>query len=569
MLCSIKIFILLAIAITLIFIYFYTKPLKIPKYMFNKSNYAPSKKGFTGVLVKDLIQGKNFYKKFRDDTIRYLLGVYPTAKESFEQLGYLELASFYNSLTYYYNCSFEYPSLGIGPLPCKEQFPLPYPPQGWFFNFYTYQTENIPYIYSDSDETKPALAIKNFGSGRPGIAFMHYSDTDKAGPGTFWLKTRTILRNIWYPNGLSFTKKNGKLDWKFVMNQRITWNYPQNWFKGNYNNEYIEVTHTQPVPGLVQSLGWWWNGVAGSGIFLNLGKSLKCINKLDAAYLLLKMMKPELLLQWYKTTDIYEILFGIIGYCGYDKSKDIKYCDFRWTDCAFWCDNNYQGVLETSKLPLYDFYKETIRFQNANGISYSSIPTREGIIASIEAARKNQDYRLGHVATKVLLDESLFFWGMNTNFDTIEMVYSNNGNGYFGYELIDLRIPEKYKEKAKLREYSDFIVTKNPSNEPWSKTSNDNYYKKEFIQEWVQKFITEEIVSVRDPLDIYNKSKVSKCQIASIFSKICPNNIQFDETWYSFNCENSPLNDAYKCLSLGTDVETKNKCILSGDNPTC
>ena len=81
--------------------------------------------------------------------------------------------------------------------------------------------------------------------------------------------------------------------------------------------------------------------------------------------------------------------------------------------------------------------------------------------------------------------------------------------------------------------------------------------------------INNKIISVRDPLDVLNKSKVDTCNISSIFEKVCLNNLQYDDAWYNFYCSNVPITNEYKCLSLGEDADDKNKCVLKGSNPTC
>ena len=112
--------------------------------------------------------------KNKDQTLKYLLGVYPAGAESLKKLSALELASLFNSLWFYYNCAGEYKGDDLksltgnnddktwGPLPCKSTFPLPYAPQGWLYNFWTYNKYNVPEINSNSDNSIEDLSsIKN------------------------------------------------------------------------------------------------------------------------------------------------------------------------------------------------------------------------------------------------------------------------------------------------------------------------------------------------------------------------------------------------------------------------
>ena len=89
-----------------------------------------------------------------------------------------------------------------------------------------------------------------------------------------------------------------------------------------------------------------------------------------------------------------------------------------------------------------------------------------------------------------------------------------------------------------------------------------NSYKLPAINQYLQNAYDNNWLSVRDPFDIYNESKVLKCD-GIVLSKVCGDN--FANTQY---CSNIPLLDSYKCLALGNEF-TGGKCILNGPNPTC
>ena len=548
--CLKKYLVLLTILGIILYLYYY-RPVKFPSYMLKKTNYSPKLNGFSGVKMIDLIKDKDFYVKNKQKTLNYLLSVYPMGKNSFELLDDLQIASFFNSLNYYYNCSFQYKGADIpnwDPLPCKNSTPLPYPPQGWFFNFYSYHTKNIPRIFSDSDETREELKLENFGSGRPEFGFAEKTQ-EKTGPGLFYYNQRTLIRDIWFPNGLTNTLINGMNDWKTVVNKKITWNYPQKWFNGFEDYSYTEITHSQPIPGMVQSLGWWWNSVTGSGIFLNVGKSLRVRNKLEAVYNLLQKMDKEFLKTYFSTDNIFDIIYNLLVNC---------ICEDKYTSCKDHCEPDYRGVLKESKLMIKNFGEEIKRFQKEHKIKDLNEAFQKSILASIN----NTDYNLNRISSKILLDETIFFLGLNSGYDTIQLSMDPNINGYYTFEIIDLRLPNKYLSNAKKRDYSQFINLDNVS-------PKNNKYKTEFIQECLEKFINENIISIRDPLDINNNNKVQKCQISNILEKICPFNLQFDQGWYNFYCDNVPLSKEYKCLGLGQEADPKNKCVLSGENISC
>jgi hypothetical protein len=443
--CLKKYLILIFILCVMLLIYFY-QPLNFPRYMLSSSSYAPNFDGFSGIKISDLIKTPEFYFQKREKTINYLLSIYPLGKESFQKLNDLQLASFYNSLNYYHACHVS----------------LPYPPQGWFFNFYTYKKYNFPRIFSDSNEEREELRLENFISESNGI----------------------IQRDIWFPNGLSITKIGEEDVWQYVFNKKISWNYPNKWFEGIKDNNFIEVINSKP---LAQSLGWWWQCVTGSGVFLDVGKSLRVKNKLDAVYTLLKKMNKDFLKKYFGNEDIYDIIYNLIVKC---------LCNDKYTNCD--CEPDYEGVLKESGLPVKNFENELKRFQKRNNIK----DYKEAFQKSIHAAINNLDYRLNRINSKISLDETIFFLGINTGYDTIQLSQDPNINGYYIYKIIDLRIPKEYLKNAKEREYSDFINIK--------EDPNDNQYTQEFVQKFIDKVVNEEILTVRDPLDIFNKRKVQK-----------------------------------------------------------
>jgi len=550
--------IILLLILTIILIYLF-----IDK---NKTTYSIS-----------LDQSQDFYHQKRNATINYLKAVYPQG--NFDSLNDLELASFYNSLWFYYNCSYQYKgndlqSLTGGndtkwdPLPCSTKYPLPYPPQGYFYNFSTYNSDNIPIIYSDSDETKEYLQLPNFGSGRPGIAGTYKNNKTRCS-GIMWVNPRTIQRDIWHPNGIQNDKKIGDPydSWKIITNENIKWNYPKGWFSGFKSNQYIEVTHGPSNTGdaLNQSPWWWYNACIGSGIFLHLGNTFASLNKLAGVFDLSSKLGEtkegrEKLITFYGSSDPYDICFGIFGACGYNRDTNQSYCDFRYCACWNYCEQPNLGYSNAVGITFNNFYTEIIRYQKTLGIM-NDFPTKEGIKLSIDAARLNKDYNLAHISVNLLADENCFFLAINLNLDTLQFVMDPNGNDLYVFEIIDLRIPTRFKEKAKNRDYSDFINLYQPNNNPLSMNALKNSYKQEIIQEYLQNAHDNMWLSLRDPLDIYNNNKATFCTGINNFN-VCNN-----KPAQSMFCKESPLIDAYKCLGLGNEFNG-NTCILTGD-PTC
>lgn len=595
LICS---FIFLVTLITFVIIFSVVKTPKykdnFPQYMFNNSPYAPSgDNGFSGITISKLSQPKSFYSKHRAATLNYLSSVYPAGKSSLEQLDDLQLASFYNSLNFYYNCAFRSDGQNMGilagvlgnkwdPLPCNKDYPLPYTPQGYIFNMYTYQKNNIPFVYSDSDMSKDNLKLENIGSCRPGLAFTTFKTGQyggiRTGPGMFWVNCRTIERNVWYPNGF-FNDKNKDVissedNWKIKIGQPITWNYPTGWLNGLPSNNFIEVTHFYPGPGgITTSPGWWYNGFCGTGLFINLGKTFRVPNKIGGVFLMAQQLGKtsygrEVLQKQFSTTDPYEIVWGFNGLNGYDKETGQKYCNFPIAPCKIGggIDANKGIPAEAGLNLVQDFYGATVDYQKRKNISSSDIPTKDGIKAAIDAAVNMTDFNMYRFSVNIISDEPMFFFALNLGLDTVQLPVDPNSNGYFVFEVLDVRMPPKYMTQAKNRDYSQFINITDNSNNQNNTTGFANSWKKEFVTESINYLLDENILTLRDPLDIYNENKTLKCE--GLRDGKCKNNLDEPGMWFNLFCDQNKLSKAYQCLLVNADV-SKSKCNLTGDSPDC
>ena len=538
----------------------------------------------SGIPISDLAQSESFYKDRYGDTLKYLIAVYPTAKESLSSLNSLQLASFYNSLWYYYNCDFQYHDrdLGVIPgvtgktwdkLPCANDYPLPYCPQGILFNFWTYHKYNIPYTISDSGSDKEYLELQNIGAGRPGIAFTTYSDNNRAGPGVYWVNQRGIERHIWYPNGPVNTKGiasgNGQDSWIFNIGQKMPWKYPKGWQKGMGNNEYMEVTHFYHGPGgITTSPGYWYNGFLGTGLFLSLGKTVTGNNKIDMAMKLAKELiggqGVQVFEKYFLSSDPYTWMYNLQTFtnCNSIPSK----CAAIMPCCMGGGADTEKGIPRQAQLDITSFKDEVVRYQNDHG-EVSGFPTTQGIRTAIDAAANLTDYRLSRFSVNILCDEPIFFMGVILGYDTIQMSSSANSSGYFVYEILDLRLPPQYREKIKNRDYSqtvDILYTgpTNPKvfNNPWNK---------QYVVDSLDYLQKQRLVTLRDPLDVHNENKVIPLSNLNSSEKICPNNAEQPESWFNLYAPQNKLSDSYKCLFIGTDSSPIPTCRFTGNNPTC
>jgi len=549
--------------------------------------------GYNGIPITFLAQSEEFYKNTENVTMNYLLGVHPTAKESFEKLNHMQLASFYNSLWFYYNCKGNYKDNDLedlpgtkndnttwDALPCSEDYPLPYTPQGWLYNFYTYQKFNVPTIYSDSDENKIYLQLENATSTRPGI-MGGYGGRYARSSGIMWFMQRTIHRDVWHPKGLINDKpldNSSNDNWKVVLDIPPSFNFPNLWYGGLKDNMYIEVTHSPTDTGdaLNQSPWWWYNATVGSGLFLNLGKTLAVKNKITGIFTPAKMLSEtdsgkQVLQTHFNTTDPYVITWGIVGLCGYDAVNNIQYCNFGVEACGPACDPAPIGYSRAAKYTFQKFFDETVNLQLQQTGTKPDYPSDEYIRLAIDLAIDNQNYNLAHVAEHVLADETIFFLAVNLDLDTVQIYEDPNANDNYVFEIIDCRIPEKYKAAAKNRDYTGFMNISQPDAAPivnddktWSDpgATKGNSYKKEAINEYLKNVYDNNWLTLRDPLDVYNENKVKKCE-GVLLSNVCDG--KYARNMY---CSASPLLNAYKCISPGNEFSDMN-CVMKGKNINC
>ena len=570
---------IILVIIILVVVFYDTSHSGFAKYMFNKSEYAPTNSGFSGVPTSKLAQPSDFYEKHHGSRLTYLIAVYPLGASSLRSLTSIQLASFYNSLTFYYNCQFKYTNAGFIPgvagnewseLPCAKDYPLPYPPQGYFYNFYTYQNYNIPLSYSNSSGSEKEHLLSNFGASRPGIAFTNYSWKIRPGPGQFWVPQRTIQRHIWYPNGPINLKKNPTDQdiWELNAGKPINWNYPMNWINGMKDNHYIEVTHyAHSAGGVTTSPGWWYNAFAGTGLFLNLGKTFVATSKMGAAFSLAKILAqtdPATFEKFFQVSDPYTMIYNLETYTGCESVP--SHCASVVPCCMGGGMDGGKGILGTMGYVENTFLENIVRYQNEHGIP-DNTPTPEGIKIAIDAAVGMTDYALSRFAVNFLCDEPAFFIGTLLGYDTIQMPYSANSSGYFVYEIIDLRMPPKYRAALKNRDYSQIVDIKYTG--PNNIKQFLNTWNKQYVTDSIEYIEAQKLVTIRDPLDIFNDSKSKGLTGLNNNDDLCPNNADQPHKWYSLYSPENKLSDAYKCLLMGTDAMTVSTCRFTGKNPTC
>ena len=206
-----------------------------------------------------------------------------------------------------------YPPIWKGFPCCQGDYKIPRMPKGKFVDWYALQYFNVPVIdvndkgWDFEGRSKPAnrsgfRSISTLGSTSPGTnlfgtvgqskgkqALITPSDPTAtnqgipygqvAGPGAVYAGSSFFCRAGFSPNGPQFdpdlkawTLSGMKNDGKNWLNQYMTldsmkhaidFSNKKPWFNGFKEGEHLEIGHTQRVPGLPNSTGYWANYFGG------------------------------------------------------------------------------------------------------------------------------------------------------------------------------------------------------------------------------------------------------------------------------------------------------------------
>lgn len=525
----------LLVFIALLIIYFSNVTLKSP---FSKS-------------INKLRRHTEFYEAKRNQTLKYLDAVYP--KNSFHNLSDLELAAFYNSLWVYYNCEASYDNGGDlcwkAVEGCGTIYPkLPYTPQGWIYSFRDWVNNWTPFI--DSDSTRHP---KEIIASVPGMTFGNGSFYFN-GPSPVWMYQRAIFRMIYNPvtqkvlgnRLLSDISNNGNTAENRMRtigepipgsldSMKPEWKYPKHWWKGIPDYGYMEVMAASE-PGLPFSPPiLWYDGWIGSGQFLYMGKSHRARNKGHCCLTLAKEITQTIegkkkLIEWFGSPNPYEIVKRVGFYGSVDTKPSWSVCNFDPLNTA---NANSRGALVSTS---DGTAKSKCNFCNNAWGSGSSLPdtpwgwndTRRDYIFQwnswclqnnpdgtmsdqcIEDFVSGANYRSDRNNNNISWDEVNFLMGLYAGYDTIQMTNSANGNGFWQYEIMELR---GYPAAAKDRDYSAFITLNKDANNDGvtcNPTTLSVSYNPTFVNNYLAT-IPSKTLSVRDPLDVFNENMVSKC----------------------------------------------------------
>jgi hypothetical protein len=527
-----------------------------------------------------LVKPESFYNDHRDATLKYLNSVYPQGKESFEAMNSADLAIFYNSLWYYYNCeaSFdqtfgETSSLDPKqvkhcwqPLPgCGKEWPkLPYTPQGYLYSFQDWINNMwTPWIYSKS-ERDPSYFTGSF----PGITLWAWFN----GPSELFTPQRVIMRMVYSPKSPEFhvwedAYKEGEFH---AYNQPVLtpgsigqyssyWNYPRNWWLGEI--PYMEVTWSNVIEnGATVSALVWWNGAPGSGIFLKLGKSIKARNKPAALFQLAQELAStqkgrDEMMTMFQSSNPYDVVAGFLIY------------PWRWVMTTVWDPVNMK------KVQMRPDFKST---------ALAGIPTRadgwNNIMAfntddwyrwcqknakpdsnrkwafdipdeCIDDIIEGKTYMADRIAAQGIFDDAMNWLGWRLGYDNLILTQSSNGNGFWQVEIVELR---GFPQEVVNRDYSTFV-----------EKTGDNEMSWRFDNGWIENYINSlnQYLSLRDPIDVLNDKKAQKCLFSIPFESLQ----KLGRTWNAV-CSNN-ISNMYANLSINGATDNPpiwNQCSPDG-----
>jgi hypothetical protein len=478
---------------------------------------------------------------------------------------------------------------------CGSIYPkLPYTPQGHIYSFRDWVKDWTPWI--DSDSRRPPREII---ASAPGMTFGNGSFYFN-GPSPVWMFQRAIFRMIYDPvykkvlgsRLLSDIANNGNGENRMrTIGQPIpgdldtmkpAWKYPKKWWRGVPDYGYMEVMAASE-PGLPYSPPMvWYDGWIGSGQFLYVGRSHRARNKGHCCLTLAKEITQTLdgkkkLIEWFGSPNPYEVVKRVGFYGSADTSPQWGVCNFDPLDtdnvnsrgamvstadgksksqCNF-CNNSWGAA---SSLPdtawgWNDTRRDFIFQWNTWCMQYGADGTMSD--ECVEQFVSGADYRSDRNNNNISWDEANFLMGVYAGYDTIQMTNSANGNGFWQYEIMELR---GYPVETKNRDYSAFIklnkdathdgVTCNP-------TTLSVSYDPDFVANYLAT-VPPSTLSVRDPLDVYNENMVSKCTIPA-YPPANPINFGTD---YNITCDEN-YSRMFKNLSVVNCTPT------CGPNPTC
>ena len=370
---------------------------------------------------------------------------------------------------------------------------------------------------------------------------------------------------------------------------------------GAPDNGYIEVTAADepgmPISGAIT----WLDGWPGSGLFFNVGKSFRARNKCDGAFLLAQEMaktpeNKQKLINWYGSADPYDIISGLIGFkqgiCRQspvkvwdsvkNKKVEFNFCypgaqgvngsyatypngmndlnHFDGNNWFTWCNDQtivknpltkenqdaYNKIIEENP-DISKYYKKDDKFNIDNiynnsrlfsinnkcidGARFEKILNKDGGIDYLNS------YRAGRFAAQGGFDEAMTTMGVCLGYDSIQLIQSSNGNGFWQVEILDLKnLPEGVKD----RDYSEYIrigteeELKKGERVFW-RTDND------FVKNWMKEAYSR--YSLRDPFDVNNDKKAKKC-ITSV--NWDPKKVKWD---YNMTCSDH-ISDMFTYTSI-------------------
>lgn len=563
----------------------------------------------------------------------YLQSVYPAGK--WTNISIKNLYAFYNSLGYYYNpCSKywntdlsgidtneydkntpEYGQVVCGttwnPLDICESIYAPRQvPVGQFYSFLHYHKTNQASVWSDgSGDMADWTSFRQTLHWGISSTAGEISRSCRSGPGPYWIQTYSLVRDMYFPNGIFF--KDGVWSVTCRMSPSMdnfgcTWNQPRNWTSGFKEGEYIEVSHAQNNPGMAQSIGFWFNGFpsGGTGTFLKIGKTHVGNNKVDTLFTLTEKLKSssaadlsatmenttfknmsgsEILNHYYQTDDPYTITWKYVNgeWGGMGTTANGQFI-VSPDDPVFAYVGN-KGVLNASGLmstpesistsgPDGHGYMPnmTVKFQDIalwwlkqKGIVVDSVtditPMQKNMV--IDAARNpadDIDYFPNRAGGMVPPDEPICWLSFVLGIETIQMPMSANDNGMWCYEIIDLRIPTPENTPGMPTQYTTWLTAAKQRQYLFIEGGGSELpYWNPDAQGWWMQHVQNSFLSSIDPLDQSSSSSSIPC-----------NNISYITGLNEAQCTSNPIPNVPEVpgYDSGGYYDVVNRCWVAVSN---
>ena len=472
-----------------------------------------------------------------EQTVTYLVAVYPAAEKRFRAMGWSDIANFYDSLWFYYNCEGAYlkgalAGIGEGTVlcwrnSCPNDLPkMPYVPNGKFFSVEKWiasatSGKELPWIRTSSTEKRPEAL-------NPSIVGQTFWGR-YTGPNNVWFPARAVTRAVYYAGEpqLRHRKLGNRNCWEpRLPTIKNVYQMPSNWYNGM---RFPEVTGASE-PGIANSPPLiWLDGNIGSGIFFDTGKTHVTRNKASALYeLLQKCPKDYVRRRFGSETAMGAMMNLVTPRSSTDRSSKVS--DFRvksgsTTVSVPLC--SLLGSNQTSVPGTSLGWDDVCLSDPAERSTWCDGSLEECILSIV----RGSTYPSDRMASLEIWDAPLFCAGLHLGLDSVQCMFSSNGSGLWQYEILVLRGYDAGMSEGDLSALlevgdagaplSSTRVYGEPGSSGPSEKSNVRY-REDFVKSYFKTQLPT-FLSLRDPFDVEAPSV--PCVLSESSNVTCQDNI--------------------------------------------